>query len=114
MFARHPTQPYGSLLTTATQAPTPSYEYIQAYDDDDDDELPPLPEDWATPIIATHCQPVALAQPQSAATVCAPSSTSFHRTCVRSTEDNTRDYKWLTDIFAVRIHSIFLPHILFS
>jgi len=84
----------GSLLTTATQANAPSCAYLEIHDDyDDNDELPPIPEEWATPIIATHCQPV---QPQSAA-VCAPAS-------VRCTEDDTRDYKWLTDIFAVRIH----------
>jgi hypothetical protein len=90
---------------TATQAGAYlcSYIEIQDDDDDDDDELPPIPDDWANPIIATHCHTPL--QPQTAAAVCAsPAPDSFHPSSDRSTEDNTRDYKWLTDIFAVRIH----------
>ena len=81
---------------TAIQAVALSCSYIEIQEDDDD-ELPSIPDDWATPIIATHCHPPL--QPQSAATVCAPPTPS-------TTEDDTRDYKWLTDIFAVRIHFI--------
>ena len=102
---------FGSLLTTQPpqQAVSLSCSYIeiQEDDDDDDDELPPIPDDWATPIIATHCHPPL--QPQSAAAVCAPpspGSARFHPSSLRSTEDDTRDYKWLTDIFAVCIHFI--------
>ena len=86
---------------THTQAVTSSYIEVL----DDDDELPPIPDDWAPPIIATHCHPPL--QPQSAAVVCAsPAAARFHpsSSSARSTDDSTRDFKWLTDIFAVRIH----------
>jgi hypothetical protein len=93
----------GSLLTTATQAFAPSCSYNEIHDDDD--ELPSIPDDWAAPIIATHCH----TQPLSAAPVSPqPADASFHRSSPRFTEGNTRDYKWLSDIFAVCIHFIIL------